>query len=698
MKNRQIVLAIVLIFVLSILIAAPVQVTSSGQPAPAPHGLAIAVSPATPSVLGPAQGTVSHIAPAANLTFPRTVLVETFTAVWCIHCPAETEALHSIDLNSSENTLAIAELHVCAFAPGQGPCLEPYVPPDGTSTTRGTFYGVCGYPDVFFDGLNDSCGATNSASQMMNEYEDNIANASSVPAPLGIAQNSWVSGDDVVAHANITSGINGSFNAITYLLEDIDKQNINVGYGPHDVDHVVRETLYNHPVTLTAGQTTEITATGPLNSTWNTHNLSVITLVQQNSSKIVENANMTTVATVLTSFTSNTTSLLSGGSASLTVQVTNATTHLPVAGADVVLNTTAGVASPLNAATNASGEVTATFQAPSVTSTTFARIQAIVSGANGTTVPQLLTLQVNPIIRPDVPTGLQVSPANQQVDLNWTTPASGATGVTYHLYRASSATGTYSQVEVSSTTTFVDTGVLPGQVYWYKVCAQNTGGFSGNTTATAATSLVVTPQGLPPSVGWWFSVHSLNASLPTSSALSLFLAPGFTAYNAGPDSYAYVLSGTLAPVAVGDTALSLNVSFLPRYASLQGSVTPLDASVTVNGAAVSVSSGSFTELLAAGTYLINVTASGYTGNSTSVTLTPGNTTQVTVLLHALPSTGSSTTANGGLSTDDMIGIVAAAVVVVAVLIAVASVMGKNRRRRPPPRAPPAAPRSPGTGP
>jgi len=50
---------------------------------------------------------------------------------------------------------------VSAFAPGQGPCLDDYVPPDNTSTVRGGFYNVCGFPDVFFDGLYPSCGSTN---------------------------------------------------------------------------------------------------------------------------------------------------------------------------------------------------------------------------------------------------------------------------------------------------------------------------------------------------------------------------------------------------------------------------------------------------------------------------------------------------------------------------------------------------------
>src|SRR5580692_8024956 len=133
----------------------------------------------------------SPLAPATShpmtAGFPRTVLVETFTGVWCIHCPTESQALYNLDHIDNHTYLITAELHVCAFAPGQGPCLDDYVPPDNTSTVRGGFYNVCGFPDVFFDGLYPSCGSTNNESQMQEQYVQSIANASAVPGNVSIA-------------------------------------------------------------------------------------------------------------------------------------------------------------------------------------------------------------------------------------------------------------------------------------------------------------------------------------------------------------------------------------------------------------------------------------------------------------------------------------------------------------------------------
>ncbi|MCI4327639.1 MAG: hypothetical protein L3K16_08440 [Thermoplasmata archaeon] len=280
--------AVVTLLLLPVVLSAvgTVGYPGAGLPAPTAAGSAN---------LGiPAPGRLpAHPAPAAS--YPRTVLVEAFTGVWCIHCPAESQALFNLSRNESPNVLAVAELHVCAFAPGSGPCLDSYEPADNTSAERGSFYDVCGYPDVFFDGEQPTCGATNSASQMESEYSAAISNASNFPGNVSIVQAASFTPGGVTDLADVNSSITGSFNAITYLVEYIGKQNVSNGYGPHEIGWVVRETLENHPVTLTAGTWTAITALGSLNSSWNPANLSVITFVQQNSTRIIENANLALV-------------------------------------------------------------------------------------------------------------------------------------------------------------------------------------------------------------------------------------------------------------------------------------------------------------------------------------------------------------------------------------------------------------------
>ncbi|MCI4336573.1 MAG: hypothetical protein L3K17_05180 [Thermoplasmata archaeon] len=699
MKSNRVAIAAILVLMTVALLAAPNQLAytpHSTAPASGPH-VGVTVS-ALPRHSAPAT-------PAPLTTFPRTVLIETFTGVWCIHCPAETQALHAIDESTSRNVLDIAELHYCAFPAGSGPCLENYVPPDGTSVSRGIFYNVCGFPDVFFDGNEGACGATNSASQMQAEYNDNIANASSIPGNVSIAQTAWLSSNTVTEHASVLSGVTGSYNAIAYLLEYINKLNQSNGYGPHDVDRVVRETLFNHPVSLVAGATSYLNVTsGVLNSTWNDRNLSVVTFIQQNSTHIVQNANMTTVTTLSTAVTANRTTVVSGTDSTITVHITNSSTGTALSGAAINLTATSGGSlSSTSGVTGSDGSFTSTFTADIVTTPKTVEINAEVAAANYTAGSGALTLVVDPIVLSAVPTGLGIAPGNLRVTLNWTTPAAGGTGVTYHIYRSTAQAGPFAAVGTSTTKSFVDTGLVGGHVYWYTVSAQNASGFSANSTPTWATGVTAAPDGLPQSVGWWLSIDSMNFTSLTNGSLSLYLPGGFFYYSFGPSSYAYTTPPTqvTASLTAGSVPLSISPAFVPRYASLQGTVTPTNATVSLDGASVAVVDGAFSELLVAGTYSLNVTASGFETNSTAVLLTPGNLTTANVLLTPVPTpsqtapTGSS---GAGLSANEMVALVGV-VAVVAILVVAFLVSAKVKRppaRRPAnkgprPRAPPAPP-------
>ena len=658
--------------------------SSSSAPAAPVAGHAPLHAAAIPAVPTPFTG------------YPRTVLVETFTGVWCIHCPAESQALHYISEDMNRSVVDIAELHVCAFPPGSGPCLENYVPPDGTSDARGAFYSVCGFPDVFFDGidsrppLTSNCGATNSASQMQTQYEQYIANASKFPGNVSISETASVSGSNVTGHVDVTSALNGSYNLVTYLIEKIDKLNQTNGYGPHDVDTVVRETLYNHPVALTWGDTTGVNFRGSIDPTWNTLNLSLVSLVQQNSTHIVENANTVPVSTLTTAVATTQSSLYTGANATVTVQVANSSTGAPVSGASIVMVSSAGgTFTPASGFTDAYGAFSAVFQAPPVTSTTTIAVTAQVTANGYTAGSGSVLFSVDPLVAPQVPTAAFVAPGEQQVLLNWSAPISGQGGVTYHVYRASSPTGTFTEVSVGPTLGYLDTDLTVGQSYWYRVSAQNSAGFSPNTTAISATAVSVVPVDLPSYVGWWFSIDATNFSAGTSSPMYLYLPNGFVGFSYGPTSYAYLPGDTPSPLTISGDPLTVNVSFVPRYAILQGSVTPVTATVTVNGTAVDVVGGSFTQYLAAGIYIVNVTAPGFQANQTTVTLTPGNTTPFSTSLHAVPGgSGTSTNSMGGLTNDELLIVVAGVIILVGAL-AGAMYLSRGRKRggSPPRKAP-----------
>jgi beta-glucanase (GH16 family) len=86
---------------------------------------------------------------------------------------------------------------------------------------------------------------------------------------------------------------------------------------------------------------------------------------------------------------------------------------------------------------------------------------------------------------PDPPTGLNASPGNASVYLNWDASTSGATG--YNIKRATTSGGSYALVGSSATNSFTDTSVANCTTYYYVVTATNSLGESTNSNeATAA--------------------------------------------------------------------------------------------------------------------------------------------------------------------------------------------------------------------
>ena len=133
-------------------------------------------------------------------------------------------------------------------------------------------------------------------------------------------------------------------------------------------------------------------------------------------------------------------------------------------------------------------------------------------------------------------------------------------------------------------------------------------------------------------------------------------------------------------VEAGPTTQTL--SFDPKRSYLDGTVTPGDAEVEVNGVAAPVDGGSFNVTVLPGPYRITATLSGYTDFSQNVTTTAGNATSVTILLNPLP-TSSPSPSTGALSIADLV-LLAGAVGAVAIGVGVVFAL---RRRRPPPPEP-----------
>lgn len=88
---------------------------------------------------------------------------------------------------------------------------------------------------------------------------------------------------------------------------------------------------------------------------------------------------------------------------------------------------------------------------------------------------------------PQAPTGLTATPAIEQASLSWT-PLLGAAG--YNVKRASSSSGPYTTVAITTTNAAVDTGLADGTQYYYAVTAFNGIGESTNSTPVSVTTPV----------------------------------------------------------------------------------------------------------------------------------------------------------------------------------------------------------------
>ena len=112
-----------------------------------------------------------------------------------------------------------------------------------------------------------------------------------------------------------------------------------------------------------------------------------------------------------------------------------------------------------------------------------------------------LTMGANiPLTAPGAPTGLNATPGNAQISLNWTAPAfnGGSNIIGYNVYRSTSEIGNYTLIASTSGTTHTDTARTNGQTYRYNVSAVNIVGEGAKTAIVSSTPFTVpdAPTGL----------------------------------------------------------------------------------------------------------------------------------------------------------------------------------------------------------
>jgi Fibronectin type III domain len=133
---------------------------------------------------------------------------------------------------------------------------------------------------------------------------------------------------------------------------------------------------------------------------------------------------------------------------------------------------------------------------------------------------------------PSAPASLTATAGNQRVSLSWS-PSSGTTPITYDVYRSTtSATAGFLSVKEGLTgTSFIDTSLTNGTIYYYEVKAQNSVGESGfSPVASAKPAPAATVPGAPQ-----------NLTAATSSSRGVLLSWSEPLSNGGAAITGYVL-------------------------------------------------------------------------------------------------------------------------------------------------------------
>ncbi|PYU77673.1 MAG: hypothetical protein DMG51_20170, partial [Acidobacteria bacterium] len=165
-------------------------------------------------------------------------------------------------------------------------------------------------------------------------------------------------------------------------------------------------------------------------------------------------------------------------------------------------------------------------------------VSAVNSAGESANSAEVSATPTAPITPPAVPTGLQATAGNAQVNLTWNASA-GATS--YHVKRSTTAGSGYTQIGAPTTANFADSGLANGTTYYYVVAAVNTAGESGNSNQASATpidaavdvTISIDPAKTKPISPYIYGINFYSGNPGVSPLLTFDRAGGnrWTAYN-----------------------------------------------------------------------------------------------------------------------------------------------------------------------
>lgn len=248
---------------------------------------------------------------------------------------------------------------------------------------------------------------------------------------------------------------------------------------------------------------------------------------------------------------------------------------------------------------------------------------------------------------PGAPTGLQATASNAAVALSWSASATG-----YILKRATTSGGPYAEIGTPTSTSYTDTGVTNGTIYYYVVVAVNSAGQSAPSAEASATPDSMTtvppvPAGLLASTGsaqagltWTLSTgassYHVKRATVSGGSFTVIAAPTSASYIdtglTNGTTYFYVVS---ALDSAGESSNSTQVSATPTATSSSGPPAVCLTPFTQDTSATSVTVGSGTAASCTETALANALAKGGVirfncGGPATITLTSQKTLRTDV--------------------------------------------------------------------
>jgi fibronectin type 3 domain-containing protein len=202
-------------------------------------------------------------------------------------------------------------------------------------------------------------------------------------------------------------------------------------------------------------------------------------------------------------------------------------------------------------------------------------VAAVDSGGESANSSQVSATPTAPETAPATPTGLQATAGNAQVSLSWNASAGAAS---YDVKRSTTSGGPYSTAVASPTaTSYTDTSVTNGTIYYYVISAANSIGQSANSTQASATpaapvanvTITINPAQTKPISPWIYGINAYSEVTGTPPGLTFDRAGAsrWTAYNwetnasNGGSDYFYENDDNLSSSTVPDEAVR---SFIAR--------------------------------------------------------------------------------------------------------------------------------------